>query len=102
MLAAKLWFVFLQGTVKNVFVKSGSANDHSSSAPSTPSSVDRMVEETTPHHISPSPRFLLGSISKRAFLIASCQSISLLLGGVSKQASFATASCDRISFYFVY
>ena len=30
---------------ENVFVKSGSANDHSSSAPSTPSSVDRMVEE---------------------------------------------------------
>ena len=45
MLAAKLCFVFFQDTVKNVFVKSGSANDHSSSAPSTPSSVDRMVEE---------------------------------------------------------
>lgn len=34
-----------QDTVKNAFVNSGSANDHSSSAPSTPSSVDRMVEE---------------------------------------------------------
>ena len=39
--------------MKNVFVISGSANDHSSSAPSTPSSVEEMVEDMLGVNASP-------------------------------------------------